>query len=50
MKLRYFAGFTLEEAAEVLGISAPTAKRYWSYARVWLFREINRMRDGTSGS
>lgn len=42
VKLRYFVGLTLEEAAEVLGISAPTAKRYWAYARTWLFAEINR--------
>ena len=40
VKLRYFAGLTIEEAAEVLGISAATAKRYWSYARAWLFRKI----------
>ena len=40
VKLRYFAGLTIEEAAEVLGISAPTAKRDWTYARAWLFREI----------
>lgn len=44
VKLRYFAGLTIEEAAGVLGISAPTAKRYWSYARAWLFREISRQR------
>ena len=40
VKLRYFAGLTLREAAEVLGISEPTAKRYWTYARAWLFREL----------
>ena len=40
VKLRYFAGFTLEEAAQVLGISAPTATRNWAFARVWLFRKI----------
>jgi len=40
VKLRYFVGFTLEEAAGVLGISVPTAKRWWTYARAWLFREI----------
>jgi RNA polymerase sigma factor (TIGR02999 family) len=40
VKLRYFAGLTIEEAAEVLGISAPTAKRDWTYARTWLYREI----------
>ncbi len=41
VKLRYFAGLTIEEAAEVLGVSAPTAKRDWTYARAWLFREIS---------
>ena len=40
VKLRYFVGMTLEEAAEVLGISARTADNYWSHARAWLFREI----------
>ena len=42
VKLRYFAGLTIKEAADVLGISEPTAKRYWAYARAWLFREISR--------
>ena len=45
VKLRYFAGLTLEEAAEVIGISTPTAKRYWAFARVWLYREINRRKE-----
>ena len=40
VKLRYFAGLTIDEAADVLGISTPTAKRDWTYARAWLFREI----------
>jgi RNA polymerase sigma factor (TIGR02999 family) len=40
VKLRYFAGLTIDEAAEVLGISAPTAKRDWTYAKAWLYREI----------
>lgn len=40
VKLRYFAGLTIEEAAEVLNISAPTAKRDWTYARTWLYRKI----------
>jgi RNA polymerase sigma factor (TIGR02999 family) len=40
VKLRYFAGLTIEQAAEILGISATTAKRYWAYARAWLLREI----------
>jgi RNA polymerase sigma factor (TIGR02999 family) len=43
VKLRYFAGLTIEEAAKVLGISEPTAKRYWTYARAWLYREIKRL-------
>ena len=41
VKLRYFAGMTIEEAAEALGISAPTAKRHWAYARAWLAQEIS---------
>jgi len=40
VKLRFFAGLTLQEAAETLGISEPTAKRWWAYARAWLFAEI----------
>ena len=40
VKLRYFVGLTLEEAAEILNTSVPTAKRWWTYARAWLFREI----------
>ena len=42
VKLRYFVGMTLEETAEALGISTPTAKRDWIYARAWLFRELKR--------
>jgi len=44
VKLRYFAGLTIEQAAEVLGVAVPTAKRDWTYARAWLFREIGRNR------
>ena len=40
VKLRYFTGFTIEQAAELLGISVPTAKRDWRYARAWLYREM----------
>jgi DNA-directed RNA polymerase specialized sigma24 family protein len=39
-KLRYFVGLTFEEAAEVLGVSVTTAKRYWAYARAFLYEEI----------
>jgi RNA polymerase sigma factor (TIGR02999 family) len=41
VQLRYFAGLTIEEAAEALGISPATAKRYWRYTRAWLYREIS---------
>jgi RNA polymerase sigma factor (TIGR02999 family) len=37
VKLRYFAGLTLEEAAQLLDISRATADRYWAYARAWLY-------------
>ena len=40
VKLRYFAGMTIEEAAEALAISPATAARYWTYARTWLFQAI----------
>jgi RNA polymerase sigma factor (TIGR02999 family) len=41
IKLRYFVGMTIEEAARILDISEPTAKRYWTYARAWLYAEIS---------
>ena len=44
VKLRYFVGLTFAEAAEVLGIAEPTAKRYWSFARAWLYEEIRSAR------
>lgn len=40
VKLRYFAGLTLEEAAALLEVSEPTAKRWWAYAKAWLYREL----------
>ena len=40
VKLRYFVGMTIEQAAEALGISERTAKRYWAFARAWLHEEI----------
>jgi RNA polymerase sigma factor (TIGR02999 family) len=40
VKLRYFVGMTITEASEILGISEPTAKRWWRYSRAWLYREI----------
>jgi RNA polymerase sigma factor (TIGR02999 family) len=41
VKLRYFAGLSIEDAARALGISAATAKRRWAYARAWLFRAVD---------
>ena len=43
IKLRYFVGLTIGEAAEVLGSSEATAKRWWAYARAWLFDEIQQL-------
>jgi RNA polymerase sigma factor (TIGR02999 family) len=42
VKLRYFAGLTIEQAANILGVSRRTADRYWAYARAWLYQEITR--------
>lgn len=41
VKLRFFAGMTLEEAASALGVAVPTAKRDWAAARVWLYRRLS---------
>jgi RNA polymerase sigma factor (TIGR02999 family) len=40
VKLRYFAGFTIEQTAEALGISVRTANRHWAYARAWLHQQL----------
>jgi RNA polymerase sigma factor (TIGR02999 family) len=40
VKLRYFSGLSVQEAADVLGISRATADRYWAYAKVWLYCAI----------
>ena len=41
VELRYFAGLTIEETAEVLKISPATVKREWTIARAWLYKKIN---------
>jgi DNA-directed RNA polymerase specialized sigma24 family protein len=38
--LRYFAGLSVQEAADALGLSRATADRYWAYARTWLYCEL----------
>ena len=42
VELRYFGGMTIEEAAEVLGVSTPTVERDWHTAKIWLHREVSR--------
>jgi len=42
VKLRYFAGLSIDQAAEILGISRATAIRHWSFARAWLFQRIKK--------
>lgn len=46
VKLRYFTGLTIAEAAEILGVSAPTANRWWAYARAWLHKDIEDQKNG----
>jgi RNA polymerase sigma factor (TIGR02999 family) len=41
VKLRYFAGLSIDEAADLMHISRTTAKRYWAFARAWLLAEID---------
>ncbi len=49
VKLRYFAGLTIPQAADALGISSTTADRYWSYARAWLHAELKKDAPGPGG-
>lgn len=41
VKLRFYGGLTVAEAAQILGLSVATAERYWTFARVWLYAELN---------
>ncbi len=45
VQLRFFAGLSHEEVAEILGVSVVTVKRHWRYARVWLLRQMEGSRD-----
>ena len=51
--LRFFAGMTIPEAAQALGVSVPTAERWWAFARTWLYADlegtIQESRDGFGG-
>jgi RNA polymerase sigma factor (TIGR02999 family) len=47
VKLRFFAGLTVPEAADILGISLATAERYWTYARTWLYAELSDSKDSS---
>jgi RNA polymerase sigma factor (TIGR02999 family) len=48
VELRYFTGLSIEETAEVLGISPATVKRDWAVARAWLFRELSGREETTA--
>ena len=45
VKLRYFAGLTIEQTAQSLSISVRTANRHWAYAKAWLYRQLNEGED-----
>ena len=40
VKLRFFAGLTMPQAADALGVSLATAERYWTFAKAWLYSEL----------
>ena len=46
VKLRYFVGLKIDEAAQILGISEATAKRWWTYSRAWLFDQVHSGSEG----
>jgi RNA polymerase sigma factor (TIGR02999 family) len=46
IKLRYFAGLTIEQTAAALGIAVRTANRHWAYARAWLYQQLEPSGDG----
>lgn len=49
VELRYFAGLSLEQTAEVMGLSLATIKREWNVAKAWLKRELTKEGEGTGG-
>jgi DNA-directed RNA polymerase specialized sigma24 family protein len=46
VELRYFGGLSVEETAELLGVSDRTVKREWRWARAWLYQELGNERAG----
>jgi RNA polymerase sigma factor (TIGR02999 family) len=48
VKLRFFAGLTMDQAAEILGMAPRTADRCWAFARAWLFRELGGQDPGVN--
>ena len=44
VKLRFFGGLSLPQAAQAMGLSLATAKRHWTFARAWLYRHISKAR------
>ncbi|MFV1979954.1 MAG: ECF-type sigma factor, partial [Rhodothermia bacterium] len=40
VKLRFFCGLSIDEASVAMGVSSATAKRYWTYARAWLYGQM----------
>jgi RNA polymerase sigma factor (TIGR02999 family) len=49
VKLRFFAGLTLQDAASALGIARRSADRHWSFARSWLYEELRRSESSGAG-
>ncbi len=49
IKLRFFAGLTMEQATDILGIPRRTADRNWAYARAWLYKEISKGDQTSTG-
>lgn len=49
MELRFFGGLTVEQIAEVLGISPKTVKRDWSMAKAWLYGDLKTTHDDAAG-
>jgi RNA polymerase sigma factor (TIGR02999 family) len=48
VQLRFFAGLSTPEAAAALGVSVPTAERWWAYARTWLFNQLQGGEDNAT--